>query len=197
MDRKQTLTPTETTVSRHGIVECCFATFDRVDLDRDVIRAGAMPPDGTAVVLSAYGHKSHEGKIPIGSGTIRSTRTEAIATLKFTANSQAARETLEIVEELSRLGLQEWSFSLQSVVATRGSWQGESGVRIITKIGKVKEVSPVLIGAGIGTRTLSVGSGATPDEAEIAAIYDRVMNAPARDLEHEFRRSQGLGVVAP
>ena len=192
----KTTQPAEVAVDeKRGRVTCVFSSFSVVDLQGDVVLPGAMPPNGTAVVLSAYNHASHDNSIPLGWGTIRSTATEAIAELEFLMANQAAAETFRIVAELSKRGLQEYSYSLSAVTAKRGTWKGRPGVRVISKIGQVKEVSPVLLGASIGTRTLSTHLG-TADEAELQSIYDRWIGEPERTAQDalmaEYRRALEL-----
>jgi hypothetical protein len=134
-----------------GEVSAVFSTFNVVDKDGDLTLPGAIK-DGTEVVISAYGHESHFGKLPVGKGVIRTTDTEAILEGKFFMNTAAGRETFEVVKELD--SLQEWSYHLGNT--TRKSVE-EDGRRywVIEDIGLIKEVSPVLIGAGVNTRTLA------------------------------------------
>lgn len=133
-----------------GQVSAVFATFNVVDKDGDLILPTAIK-DGAAVVISAYGHQSHYGALPVGKGTIRTTDSEAILDGHFFLNTTAGRETFEVVKELGPLG--EWSFSLDKV--TRKSVETPEGRHfIIEDIGLIKEASPVLLGAGVNTRTL-------------------------------------------
>lgn len=133
-----------------GEVSAVFSRFSVVDLDNDVTLPGAIQ-DGAAVVISAYGHRSHTGELPVGKGVIRTTSSEAILEGRFFLNTAAGRDTFEVVKELGPLG--EWSYSLHDVVSEAGTWEGRN-VRILKSI-RVKEVSPVLLGAGIDTRTLA------------------------------------------
>lgn len=138
-----------------GIVELVFSTFDKVDKDGDVTLKGAFT-EGASVVLSSYGHKSWEGALPYGTGTIHQSDIEAIAEVKFEMDATHSRDAFTIVKALSEKGLQEWSYSLENVVSERGTVDGKA-VRILKQI-EVKEVSPVLRGAGTDTRTLSAKS---------------------------------------
>lgn len=141
-----------------GEVSAVFSTYNVVDKDGDVTVAGAIK-DGTEVVISAYGHGSHGGVLPVGKGVIRSTDTEAILEGKFFLNTDLGRDTFEIVKQLGPA--QEWSYSLQNVTAEPGEVDGKA-VRVIKSV-TVKEVSPVLIGAGVNTRTLEAkGLGVLP-----------------------------------
>lgn len=136
-----------------GIVEAVFSTFDVIDLDGDVTRKGAFT-EGAPVVISAYGHRSHDGELPVGKGTIHEVDNQAIMRGQFFLDTVAGVDTFRTVKALSESGLQEWSYSLQNVASERGEFDGKQ-VRFINSV-TVKEVSPVLIGAGVQTRTLGV-----------------------------------------
>ena len=133
-----------------GTVSAVFSTFDVIDKDGDLTQPGAIK-DGMEVVISAYGHQSHYGALPVGKGVIRTTKTEAILEGQFFMDTTHGADAFKVVKELG--ALQEWSYSLHNV--TRKSVE-EDGRRywVIEDIGLIKEVSPVLIGAGVDTRTL-------------------------------------------
>lgn len=133
-----------------GEVSAVFSTFNVIDKDGDVTLPGAIK-DGTEVVISAYGHTSWGGALPVGKGVIRVTDTEAVLEGKFFLNTTQGRDTFEVVKELH--AGQEWSYSLQDVTAKRGEFEGQQ-VNFLESI-NVKEVSPVLVGAGVNTRTLA------------------------------------------
>jgi len=168
-----------------GIVEAVFASHlvdpaalkscgpEVIDKDGDVTLKGAFT-DGQPVVVSAYGHGSWEGKLPIGKGTIREVGSEAIATLQFFMKTQHGADAFETVQQLSEDDLQEWSYSLHDVQSTRGQVGGKA-VRILERIGLVKEVSPVLMGAGVATRTL-----ATKQHKQLDSSINRLLRAAGR-----------------
>lgn len=151
-----------------GEVEAVFSTFNVIDKDGDVTLPGAIK-DGAEVVISAYGHQSHYGALPVGKGVIRTTDTEAILNGTFFLNTTAGRETFEVVKELGALG--EWSYSLHDIVSKSGEVEGRP-VNYLESI-FVKEVSPVLIGAGVNTRTLAA-KGLTSLQDQIAEAMDVV-----------------------
>lgn len=133
-----------------GEFSAVFATLNVIDSDGDVIVPGAIK-DGAEVVISAYGHQSWQGLLPVGKGAIRMTDSEAIVDGRFFLDTTAGKETFETVKELG--ALQEWSFSLQGVISEQGELDGKQAnfIKAVT----VKEVSPVLVGAGVDTRTLA------------------------------------------
>lgn len=150
----KSLTPSRVTVKNAdaGEVEAVFATLNVIDKDGDVILPGAIR-DGAPIVVSAYGHKSWEGLLPVGKGSIHEVGDELVARMSFFLETSHGKDTFGTVKGLGEQG--EWSWSLQEITSTQGEWEGEPA-NIIAKVGHVREVSPVLAGASVGTRTLAV-----------------------------------------
>lgn len=141
-----------------GEVEAVFSTFDVVDSDGDVTLPSAFT-DGAPVRISAYGHGSWGGALPVGVGEIRTDPHRAVLHGRFFLNTTAGRDTFEVVKGLA--DLQEWSYGFdidEDAVETR---DGET-VRVLKRV-TVHEVSPVMLGAGVGTRTLAVKAAGTDD----------------------------------
>ena len=138
-----------------GTVSAVFSTLGVVDKDGDVTVKGAFT-DGAAVVISAYGHRSHDGALPVGKGTIREDGDKVVMDGEFFMNTTHGRDAFETVKELGEL--QEWSYSLNDVKADRNVVFDGAKVRRVIKSVRVKEVSPVLMGAGIDTGTLEAKS---------------------------------------
>lgn len=136
-----------------GEVAAVFATFNVVDLDGDVTRPDAFT-DGSDVVISAYGHRSWEGVLPVGSGIIKTTPTEAILYGQFFMDTTAGRETFSVVKALG--ARQAWSYGFEILESEPGEFEGKS-VRFLRKV-QPYEVSPTLRGAGIGTRVVTAKS---------------------------------------
>lgn len=137
-----------------GTVVAVFSKLGVVDHDGDVTVKGAFS-DGASVRISAYGHKSWEGKLPVGKGTIREVGDEAVMDGRFFLDTTDGRDTFAVVKELG--DLQEWSYGYDAVKYSFGDHEGQN-VRFLEEL-KVHEVSPVLLGAGIDTRTVSAKSG--------------------------------------
>lgn len=138
-----------------GTVRAVFATFNKTDSDRDVTRPGAFE-DGAEVPISAYGHTSWQGALPVGKATIRQNAKQATIEGQFFMSTQHGKDAFVTVKELGALG--QWSYGYDPIEYSFGEHQGER-VRFLDSV-KVHEVSPVLLGAGVGTRTLSAKSGA-------------------------------------
>lgn len=161
-----------------GLVEAVFSTFNVVDSDGDVTLPGAFT-DGATVPISAYGHKSWEGALPVGVGTIRQTPTAAVLEGRFFLDTVSGRDTFTVVKHLGPLG--QWSYGYDVALSERGERDGMP-VQVLRRL-KVHEVSPVLVGAGVDTRTLTAKG--------------RSGLAPADQVRREFLRfvalSAGLG----
>lgn len=150
-----------------GEVVAVFATLNVIDSDGDVTVKGAFQ-DGAPVRISAYGHKSWEGALPVGKGVIREVGDEAILEGQFFLDTQAGRDTFTVVKELGDMG--EWSYGYDPVGFKFGEFDGRQ-VRFLEQL-KVHEVSPVLVGAGVGTRTVSAKSGMKFSEHAESVVAD-------------------------
>lgn len=175
-----------------GEVSAVFSRFGVVDKDGDITLPTAFE-DGAPVRISAYQHKSWEGALPVGKGVIRTTDTEAILEGRFFLQTAAGRDTFEVVKEMG--SLQEWSYGFD-IEDFSYEERGEDRVRILEK-SKIHEVSPVLLGAGIGTRTLGVKGAETlkfSEEAQavvaaVASLTGRAADVMAKRAE----KGKGLG----
>lgn len=159
-----------------GEIEAVFSTFNVRDHDGDWTEPGAFT-DGAKVRISAYGHESWSGALPVGKGVIRTTAQDARLVGQFFLSTTHGRETFETVKEMGEL--QQWSYGFDVIeraepsdeLRTQGVW------RVLKKL-LVHEVSPVLVGAGVATRTLSVKARA--DEAAVAALRAKALVEVAR-----------------
>lgn len=154
-----------------GEVEAVFATLNVKDHDNDVTLPGAFE-NGAEVVISAYGHKSWEGALPVGKGTISEVGNTVRMKGQFFLNTAAGRDTFEVVKQLGAKG--EWSYGFGVDQSEPGEHEGKS-VRFLKKM-TVHEVSPVLRGAGMGTTTTYAKGFRTLAE-EISSAVDAVKGA--------------------
>lgn len=170
MDVKQ-FSPGEVKTTDKGEVEAVFSTFNAIDSDGDVTIPGAMQDDAE-VVISSYGHTSWQGQLPVGAGVIKTTGTEAILKGQFFLDTQAGADTFRVVKRLAERGKGEWSYGFDVTDSDWGTFQGRE-VRFLKGL-LVHEVSPVLVGAGVNTRTLTTksrkGGGMPPEQVYAAAI---------------------------
>ena len=146
-----------------GEVKAVIATLDVIDHHGDVLLPGAVGKQDVAV--SAYNHGSWpsfsgNGALPIGKGVIREAKNQhgkhvIFEGQLFMDDPEAAR-TMRLLKNMG--GTQEWSFSLHDVKGGISQRDGRDVYEI--KSVSVKEVSPVLKGASIGSRTVAVKAAA-------------------------------------
>jgi hypothetical protein len=178
MSEHKALTGVKIKNAEKGQVEAVFSTFDVIDHDKDVTVPDAFE-DGQAVKISAYGHTSHMGALPVGRGVVKVNDTEALLDGQFFLSTQHGRDTFETVKEMGEL--QQWSYGYDILESDTGEFEGEE-VQFLRKL-RVIEVSPVLEGAGIDTRTVAVKQGKTfADEAEHALGCVEAFVKRAQDL---------------
>lgn len=198
MDTK-TLRRVEIKDEAKGEVTAVFATLGVRDHDGDFTRDGAFM-DGAPVRISAYGHTSWGGELPVGKGFIKVKGNKAILVGQFFMNTQHGKDTFETIKALSEDDLQEWSYGFDIDEYAFGEVDGQR-VRFLDKL-TVHEVSPVLLGAGIGTRTLSAKGRALdspPEPAQLApaAVVPAVKRAiPTHETETATRSWDGAKTVA-
>ena len=164
-----------------GTIEAVFATLNVIDSDGDRILNGAIGDQ--TVIMSGYGHASWGGGLdglPIGKGRIFERGDEAIFEGKFFLNTFAGKETYATVKNIGNL--QEWSFALPEVDRVLIE-EGDDFYWDLKRI-VVNEVSPVLMGAGVNTRTLAVKANGMNDET--TTIDDKPKNHALSDEPKRF-----------
>ena len=149
-------------VDEAGKVSASIATFGVVDCDYDIVEPTAFK-DGQEVAMVW----SHDWDKPVGKGIIRVMPTEAVFEGAFFMDTVAGQEAYKTVKAMDNL--QEWSWGFHTVKST---WeeQEEHMIRHLLET-EVYEVSPVLKGAGIGTRTLML-KGRQSLETQIKAVIE-------------------------
>ena len=130
-----------------GQFKAVFSTFNVIDHDGDVTLPGAFE-NGQKVRISYWGHRWSD--LPVGRGVIFADDEKAWVEGQFFMDTEAGSETYKTSKNLGEL--QEWSYGFDVIDAEQGVFQ-EQNVTFLKKL-KVHEVSPVMLGAGIGTQTL-------------------------------------------
>lgn len=180
-------------VKDEGRIEAVFSTLNVVDSDGDVLLPGAFT-DGAKVRISAYGHQSWMGALPVGKGVIRATDSEAILDGQFFLGTTHGRDTFGVVKEMG--DLQEWSYSLEDVTSHEGELDGRPA-NFIEKV-SVAEVSPVLKGASVNTRTLTAKGEDLKFADEAALVMAGVSSLIDRAAEVvTMRREKGKTLGSP
>jgi len=162
-------------LSEKGRGLAVFATLNVVDSDGDLTLPGAFGEQHVTLL------PAHDwGHVPLGRARIYEEGDEALAELHLNLEVAAARDWYAALKfDLANPpALQEWSYGYQPVEFAYRETAGKR-VRVLSKIA-VSEVSPVLRGAGVGTRTLGMKSGdpcpvcAAREAAETAAAARRL-----------------------
>jgi len=176
-------------LSEDGEITVAFATLgdpndqktSDIDKDGDVSLVGSLPV-GKEVPISAYAHASwpeRGGRLPVGKGTIgevrRGGKTLGVLSGRLFTDTTQGRDTYLTVKGLG--DLQEWSFGYVAK-GRRGIWAGLEAN--LNSEYNVHEVSPVLVGAGNGTRTLAIKAaevGEAPAAEPMEDTYRRLLLA--------------------
>lgn len=145
--------PAELKLDDQGYIEAAFAQLDVIDHDGDITRPGAFPVKD--VPMSAYNHTSWDGSLPVGKGSIAERDGWAVFTGQFFMTTTHGRDAYETVKGLGPIA--EYSYGYNITDGGPVVVDGKS-VRELRKL-DVFEVSPVLMGAGLGTHTLAIKSG--------------------------------------
>lgn len=176
--------PHEFKLDEQGAVTVAFAQLNVVDHDGDVTRPGAFPAKD--VPMSAYGHASWDGALPVGRGSISEAGDWAVFSGQFLMDTDHGRNAYRTVKALGEL--QDWSYGYLPLRVSYGR-EGDQSVRYLEAL-DVFEISPVLVGAGLGTHTLDIKTAHdSPPAGESFAVHEaRVLG----DVEAIVARAHGL-----
>ena len=130
-----------------------FATLNVIDSDEDVTLAGAFGEQSVPIV------PAHDWKqAPIGKAKIREDGDLAVAEIKLNLKTDLGRNWYEALkfDMDNPPSKQEYSYGYDVLKVSKGEHDGRQ-VRFLEQM-KVHEISPVLLGAGVGTGTLELKS---------------------------------------
>jgi HK97 family phage prohead protease len=165
-----------------GSVQAVFSTFDVVDSDGDVVLATTFTP-GQSVPMTW----AHNWQLPVGKGAIRVLRDAAMFDGAFFLETDAGAEAYKTVKAMG--DLQEWSWGFRVIDAAFEQRDAQL-IRVI-KTAEVFEVSPVLVGAGIGTYTAAIkGHAAYADEGDTVLTAVNTFIERSNSLA-DLRRKEG------
>ena len=148
-----------------GEFTATFATLNVIDHDGDVTVPGAFK-DGQAIPIAYWGHRW--GDLPVGRGVVHADEEKAWVNGRFFLDTIGGLDTYRTVKNLEEL--QQWSYGFDIEESSMGQFEGQD-VRFLEGL-ETHEVSPVLLGAGIGTQTTSIkgakgeGPGAGDDAGD-------------------------------
>lgn len=143
-----------------GIGLARLATLSAVDSDGDTYQPGAFSwkEGGSQWAPMIVAH--NRGMMPFGKSRVFEQDDAAFAELHLNLETQAGREWYEALKFDLAKGepVQEWSYGYE-VLDADFRYSGRTKIRVIKQT-DVHEVSPVIRGAGLGTRTLGIKSAA-------------------------------------
>ncbi len=174
MHQYKTISGADVQLDETGYTEVAFAQLKVIDSDGDVTMPGAFPVKD--VPMSAYGHTSWDGALPVGKGRITEQGDWAVFKGQYFLNTTGGRDAYETIKGLGPLA--EYSYGYVATDHAQGKQDGRD-VRFLKAL-DVFEVSPVLKGAGLGTHTMTLksgGPGADLPYAEYADWVQAVMKA--------------------
>lgn len=190
MDRKA-LAPQIKAVTGDGTVTIVMATLNVPDHDGDVTERGFFG-EQTAQIVPAHDW----AHVPLGKARVREVGNEAVADLSFNLDVPAAADWYKAIkydfENPPALQQYSYGFDVLDGGARYGDFQGRQ-VRFLQPLKsgapgvQVFEVSPVMLGAGLGTRTLAVKQDRQREpltEAQMAVIR----TAQGHAAEHERKQ---------
>ena len=166
-----------------GEFRAVFSTFNVIDHDGDVTLPGAFK-DNAAVRISYWGHRWQD--LPVGRGVIHQDDKQAWVDGQFFLDTQAGKETYLTVKGLG--DLQEWSYGYEILRSENGQHENQD-VRFLKEL-EVPEVSPVLLGAGIDTRTESIKGVKAALPAHSTPTTDAAWDGPANAARAESGRDE-------
>lgn len=176
-----------------GSFTCVFSTLGVIDKDGDVTLPAAFK-DGQAVRIAQWGH--NWGDLPVGKGVIYANEKQAWCEGQFFLDTPHGLATYQTVKGLG--DLQEWSYGFTIEQSDYGDFEGRR-VRFLRAL-DVTEVSPVMVGAGVGTRTESIKSakammvsGTMPgSHEELAGAVMAAIHAAGISRRHDMAYAVGM-----
>jgi hypothetical protein len=170
MDTKR-LGPVDIKDEAKGEFSAVIATYGVIDKDLDVTLPGAHK-SGQRVVVSPYNHSSMGGASPVGAGTLQVEANRTVVKGAYFMDIPEARSAFLTMKRLHEQGLGEWSYGYEVTESEMGEKDGQR-VRFL-KSQDVFEVSHVLRGAGVGTRTLAAKEAAIDHQEPTVPVPELV-----------------------
>lgn len=172
-----------------GFGEAVIATLNVIDKDNDITMRGAFGEGQTVKMIPAHDW-SH---VPLGKATIHEVGEEVIAKFQLNLDIEAAREwhSALLFDLKEGDAIQEWSYGFTIIDSEQRTEGTDTRVRVLKSL-KVHEISPVIVGAGDNTRTLSIKSekhGGTLAE-HLSETIENVKQVAERCIEVKTLREE-------
>ncbi|WP_432769798.1 MAG: hypothetical protein HEQ22_03360 [Sphingopyxis sp.] len=176
--------------SGKGLAE--LATLSAVDNDGDTYESGAFGwkagGEQWAMMMPAHDRR----KMPFGKARVYEEGDTALAELHLNLNTEAGREWHQalLFDFATGSPIQEWSYGY-NVIDMDYRVSGSSRVRVLKKL-DIDEVSPVLRGAGVGTRTIAIKGAELKHVRFDGLITELGIMASAIDADPSVASASGL-----
>lgn len=174
-----------------GVGLALLANMADVDKDGDTYTKGAFSWKSGgqwAPIVPAHNWK----EMPFGKARVFEQGDEALAELKLNLDTQAGKDWHAALKFDLETGqpVQQWSYGYDVLDFSNDIRAGQK-VRNLKKLG-VLEVSPVIVGAGKGTRTLEM-KGVSLKDSDFAATLEQLqVMAAAIDAEPDLLSATGM-----
>ena len=170
-----------------GTGTAVIATLNVLDKDGDVTMPGAFGTQQT-MVIPAHDWRS----VPLGKAEIREEGDQVLADFKLNLETQAGRDWHAALKFDMANGapLQEWSYGFFITDSGFGEFNGQRDVRFLRGV-DVHEISPVMVGAGEGTRTVDVKHGNVEDKRAVRSHSTETRKDPWDGAANERRVRTG------
>lgn len=181
--QRKTITAQLKAVGDAGEFEAVIATLGVIDHDGDVIERGALAGQ-TVSIMPAHDSMS----VPLGKATIEERGDDVIAVGQFNREVTAGKDWHEAIKfDLANPpAVQQWSWGYR--IPEGGSHTGQlDGVdaNFLSTI-DTEEISPVLRGASIGTRTLSAKAHKTETSDAIWDVGAECVERHRKNIASDF-----------
>lgn len=178
-----------------GVGLALLANMADVDKDGDTYTKGAFgwKSDGQwAPIVPAHNWK----EMPFGKARVFEEGTEALAELNLNLNTTAGKDWHAALKFDLETGqpVQQWSYGYDVLDHSNEMRTGQK-VRNLKKLG-VLEVSPVIVGAGNGTRTLEMKGVSMKGDDFTATLEQLQIMAAAIDANPELLSATGMKQIA-
>jgi HK97 family phage prohead protease len=169
-----------------GSLRAVFSSFGIRDKQGDILQRSAFEALDGAEVPLIWSH-NWDG-MAVGKGRIVVEAKQAVFDGALHLQTQDSRDAYATIKALG--SLQEYSYGFD--IAPDGAHVEERDgqpTRVITKLGRVYEISPVLVGAGQRTRTLAI-KAAEPEGEEKPFAHEHAcrLHEPSLFQPNSFRR---------
>ena len=152
-----------------------IATLNVIDKDQDVTLRGAFGNQPAKLV------PAHDwAHVPLGKAAISESGNEVLAEFQINMGLTSGQEWYKALKFDLENGppLQEWSYGFQINSAEFGRFEDQE-VRFLKSL-KVYEISPVIVGAGVNTRTVAIKGQGRPFAEQMQDVTAELQDVIAR-----------------